>query len=155
MYYLQKLFSYDRWANALYVQSLAGVTDHDDRTVRLLSHIVAAQMLWIDRILKRDARAPVWPDWSVEECAKQLEQGAHEWRDLVASLNSGKAGVIVAYKNSKGESWESTVEDIAVHVANHGTYHRAQIAALLRAGGTTPPYTDYIEGVRRGYVRVE
>src|SRR4051812_41333248 len=125
------------------------------RQLALLSHIVAAQMLWMDRICKRDARAPVWPEWSLEECTTRLEASANEWRSYVAQLSPDEARTIVAYKNSKGEPWESSVEDILIHVGNHGTYHRAQIAALIRADGTTPPYTDYIEGVRRGKVLAE
>jgi uncharacterized damage-inducible protein DinB len=153
MHYLKKLFSYDRWANTLYLQALDA--QQGDRGVHLLSHIVAAQMLWMDRINKCQARAPVWPAWSLEECRKYCAKSGEEWRHLVGSLGDDKAQVMIAYKNSKGEPWESTVEDIAIHVANHGTHHRAQIAALLRADGTTPPYTDYIEGVRRGKVSAE
>jgi uncharacterized damage-inducible protein DinB len=109
----------------------------------------------MDRIRKRNARAPVWPEWSLESAEGHWNESAQEWREFVAKLDATEAAITVAYQNSKGEHWESTVEDIVIHVANHGTYHRAQIAALLRAGGTTPPYTDYIEGVRRGRVTSE
>jgi uncharacterized damage-inducible protein DinB len=149
--YFKKLFSYDRWANAKYLETMSGPAV-DPRQLGLLSHIVAAQMLWMDRINKRGARAPVWPEWSLGECATRLDESAHEWRLYVEQLSPEEARTSVAYKNSKGEPWESAVEDILVHVANHGTYHRAQIAVLIRARGTTPPYTDYIEGVRRGNV---
>jgi uncharacterized damage-inducible protein DinB len=152
--YLRKLFSYDRWANSQYLEAMNGVAA-DARQLRLLTHIVAAQMLWMDRIRMRDARAPVWPEWSLGECTRKVEESANEWRSYVEQLSPDEAGTTVAYKNSKGEPWESSVEDILIHVANHGTYHRAQIAALIRASGTTPPYTDYIEGVRRGKVFVE
>jgi uncharacterized damage-inducible protein DinB len=152
--YLKKLFSYDRWANAQYLEALSGPAV-DARQLRLLSHIVAAQMLWMDRIRNRDARAPVWPDWSLSECTTRLEKSTIEWRVYVEQITPDKARITVAYKNSKGEPWESAVEDILIHVANHGTYHRAQIAALIGANGTTPPYTDYIEGVRRGKVLAE
>ena len=155
MDYLKKLFSYDRWANAEYVRALTASQQQNERAVRLLSHIVAAQMLWMDRIRNRDARAPVWPEWSLKACASQSEASAREWKNYVDDLGAELARSKVAYQNSKGEHWESAVEDILIHVANHGTYHRAQIAALLRADGTTPPYTDYIEGVRRGKVLVD
>ena len=154
MDYLRKLFSYDRWANAQYLEAMSSPAA-DARQLRLLSHIVAAQMLWLDRIRKRDARAPVWPEWSLAECATKLEESANDWKSYVEQLSPVEARTTVAYRNSKGEPWESTVEDILIHVANHGTYHRAQIATLIRASGTTPPYTDYIEGVRRGKVLVE
>lgn len=154
MDYLKKLFSYDRWANSEYLRALTA-NQHGDRPVRLLSHVVAAQMLWMDRIKRRSARAPVWPEWDISECQNNLEHSAQEWKPYVDQLSPDEARTTIAYKNSKGEAWESTVEDILIHVSNHGTYHRAQIAALIRANGTTPPYTDYIEGVRRGKVLAE
>jgi uncharacterized damage-inducible protein DinB len=33
-------------------------------------------------------------------------------------------------------------------VALHGSYHRGQIALLVRAGGSTPAPTDYIAFIR-------
>ena len=45
----------------------------------------------------------------------------------------------VAYRNSKGEFWTSTVADILTHVVLHAAYHRGQIAAAVReAGGSRP-----------------
>jgi uncharacterized damage-inducible protein DinB len=34
----------------------------------------------------------------------------------------------------------------------HGTYHRGQIAAALRASGATPAVTDFIHAVRLGLI---
>ncbi len=58
----------------------------------------------------------------------------------------------VVYKNSKGEPWTSTVEDILTHVVLHSAYHRGQIASLMRAGGEQPAYTDFIHAVRQGLI---
>ena len=58
----------------------------------------------------------------------------------------------VGYRNSLGEYWTSTVGDILTHVAMHGAYHRAQIAAALRESGCTPAYTDFIHAARQGLI---
>ena len=58
----------------------------------------------------------------------------------------------VAYVNSKGEEWTTSVEDILMHVVLHSAYHRGQVAYVLRAGGATPAYTDYAHCVRNGLV---
>ena len=91
MNYLRKLFSYDRWANAQYVNALSTFPQKSYRELRLLSHIVAAQMLWMDRIKERSARAPVWPEWNLEEYSRYCQQSAEEWRSLVASLDENRA----------------------------------------------------------------
>ena len=56
----------------------------------------------------------------------------------------------IAYVNSKGQRWDSPIEDVLVHVLMHGAYHRGQIASALREAGVTPPYTDYIHAARTG-----
>ena len=55
----------------------------------------------------------------------------------------------VAYSNSAGVAFHSTVEDILLQVAMHGSYHRGQIALLLRQEGAEPAATDFI-GFARG-----
>jgi uncharacterized damage-inducible protein DinB len=44
----------------------------------------------------------------------------------------------------KGEKFANTIKDIVVHVINHSTYHRAQIAQLVKQSGGEPAKTDYI-----------
>jgi len=54
----------------------------------------------------------------------------------------------VAYVNSKGESFRNSAANIATHVLFHSHYHRGQIAALVRAAGYEPAYTDFIHAIR-------
>jgi uncharacterized damage-inducible protein DinB len=35
-----------------------------------------------------------------------------------------------------------TRRDILLHVANHGTYHRGNVAAMMYQAGVAPPTTD-------------
>lgn len=35
------------------------------------------------------------------------------------------------YSNIKGEKFTSTLDDILIHVFNHSTYHRGQVALLV------------------------
>ena len=58
----------------------------------------------------------------------------------------------VAYRNSQGEAWTSTVGDILTHVVSHSAYHRGQVASELRAAGFAPAYTDFIHAVRQGFI---
>jgi uncharacterized damage-inducible protein DinB len=58
----------------------------------------------------------------------------------------------VIYKNTKGESWTNRRQDILMHVIMHSAYHRGQIATDIRGAGFAPPYTDFIHGVRQGFV---
>ncbi len=149
---LGRLFAYDHWANTEYLNALTGIEQPPARAVQLLAHIIAAQFLWMERILRRDLAVKVWPDWDPAACAANLTDVASRWARYLEGIAADDLYSIVTYTNSKGERWENTLGDIAMHVANHGTYHRGQIATILRAAGFTPPYTDYIEAIRRRHI---
>jgi uncharacterized damage-inducible protein DinB len=52
------------------------------------------------------------------------------------------------YRNSAGVPFHTSVADMLAQAALHGSYHRGQIALLVRQGGGTPAVTDYIAFVR-------
>ena len=59
----------------------------------------------------------------------------------------------VSYVNVKGETWTYRLEEMLVHLVNHSTYHRGQVATMLRQLGKTPEPTDYLlflDGGARG-----
>ena len=67
---------------------------------------------------------------------------------VLATLGPGDLDRDVTYTNSAGQEFTSRVEDILLHVVMHGSYHRGQVAMLIRDGGGTPAPTDYIAFVR-------
>ena len=67
---------------------------------------------------------------------------------ITGCLDAATLGTSVAYVNSKGEHFTSSVSDIITHVLAHGSYHRGQIASSLRDAGHEPAYTDFIHAVR-------
>jgi uncharacterized damage-inducible protein DinB len=85
----------------------------------------------------------------VDAAANEIDALQKIW---TAYLPKAPTSSSITYKNSKGESWKSTVEDVLTHITIHGAYHRGQIATAVRAAGGEPPYTDYIQGTRTGAV---
>jgi uncharacterized damage-inducible protein DinB len=52
---------------------------------------------------------------------------------------------VCEYKDSKGNTYRNRLDGLLLHVANHGTYHRAQaLNYLKRLGRTVPGGLDYI-----------
>ena len=74
------------------------------------------------------------------------------WREYLNGLSAKQLSENISYKNSKGEPWSNTVEDILTHVLLHSAYHRGQIASQTRAAGETPAYTDFIHAVRQEFI---
>jgi uncharacterized damage-inducible protein DinB len=149
------MFAYDDWANreCLAAMRVAAAPVAPD-TVGRLAHILSAEKLWLERIRSEPQSLPVWPSATIEDCAELADQVSSAWRDYLARLKNqfapGSLDDRVEYRNSKGEPWSSTVEDILTHVLFHSAYHRGQIAFEMRSSGSQPAYTDFIHAVRQG-----
>lgn len=150
--HVRRLFVYDDWANREVLASLEAVKSPLSRSLNLLVHIVAAETLWLERLLIRNQTCPVWPRFALDECRLEIEKLSGLWKDYLGSLGETGLSTSTTYKNTKGESFTSQKQDILMHVVMHSAYHRGQIAADMRAAGLTPGYTDFIHGVRQGFV---
>ena len=146
---LLRLLAHMRWADDIVADALSTGETPEPESVRLLAHIAAVEHLWYSRILGRPAEIAVWPALSVAEARAVANQHADLFDALVTGADESALARRVAYRNSKGQAYESSVVDIVIHVSMHGGYHRGQIARQLRAAGREPPYTDYIEFTRR------
>lgn len=158
------MFAYDHWANRECLAAMrtaglgSGGVDSRDIVSRdvvgRMAHILSAQKLWLERILKQAQSMPVWPDSTIDDCIIMADEAASAWQDfLTRSRTSGSSlDEKVEYRNTKGESWSSRVEDVLLHVLFHSSYHRGQIALQMRAAGHQPAFTDFIHAVRQGFV---
>jgi uncharacterized damage-inducible protein DinB len=145
----ERMFSYDEWANR---EVLRVIPSAPSRSLELLSHILSAERLWWERIHQQTQTFPVWPNFTLDECERQVEEVSELWREYLAKLPEGGLSQIILYKNTFGESWSNTAEDILMHVYTHSAYHRGQIATNMREAGGTPAYTDFIHSIRQGFV---
>jgi uncharacterized damage-inducible protein DinB len=151
-----RMFTYDHWANRECLAAMRRAGSISADTVGRMAHILSAQKLWLERILKQPQSMPVWPTATIEDCLALAGKMSAEWRDYLTQfanhLPPGSLDDQVEYRNSKGEPWSSRVEDILTHVLFHSAYHRGQIALQMRASGMEPAYTDFIHAVRQGFV---
>lgn len=136
------------WADRRAGQALAALPTPEASALELYGHVLGAEAVWLSRLTETPATVAVWPMLSVAEClalAADLDRGYY---DFLWGLSPADLRRMVSYKNSAGQAFQNTVEDILLHVCLHGCYHRGQIAVRLRAGGAEPLPTDYIAFVR-------
>jgi uncharacterized damage-inducible protein DinB len=137
------LFAYDYWACNRMIDCILDNDILDDRILSLMSHIIWAQGVWMKRIKMEDVG--VYTPFNIIALQDLKEQAAQAHDDFMAFIESvGDFSAVLEYKNSRGDAWQNTYNDVLTHVANHGTYHRAQIALRLKEIGLVPPVTDYI-----------
>jgi len=151
----QTLYAYNSWANRRTTESCAAL-DSEKFTRNLgssfgsvrdtLVHILGAEWVWLERWRGRNPTAFADP----AEC-RDLESVRQRWaeieaglRDFVSGLSAEKVEGVFAYKTMAGVPYQQPLGECMQHLANHSTYHRGQIATMLRQLGAKPVSTDLI-----------
>ena len=145
---LRRLIDHLRWADIHVLDGLRVAGSAEPRALEIFAHVLGAEQVWVSRILGRSSDVAVWPTLTLDECRALAGRNAADLRDIVGEGADAAMFREVAYVNSAGKPFRSTVEDIVLHVALHGMYHRGQVALLVRAGGGEPTPTDYIAFIR-------
>lgn len=146
------MLRYERWANDRVLQSLESIPGEErhgrvyERAMSLLAHNALARKVWLWRIQGTPYENP--PDWfpvtSLQDQRRLCDEADRAWEQFIDSLDDAALDREVRYAASNGDRFSSTLREILVHVFNHSTYHRGQIARLVtECGGQRVP-TDYI-----------
>ncbi len=141
--YFLKLYQYNAWANARVLNCLQRQHIADEKILSLMGHIVAAQFLWLHRIKGLPpADVKLWGNYTLAQLSAMAEDVGRQWLHFVESQEDFKREL--RYTNYVGEPYTNNVEMIMIHLVNHSSYHRGQIAMLLRQNGHEPINTDFI-----------
>ena len=147
---LSALLDHLAWADARVLGGLRDSPGGDPRALELFAHVLGAEHVWLSRIRGVAPRVAVWPALTLEACAALAAENGAGLRaalDEEAERDDGFERE-VAYVNSAGQAFRSTVADMLLQVALHGCYHRGQVALLVRQSGGVPSPTDYIAMAR-------
>ena len=148
---LNRLYEHLAWADSLLLDALEALGDPPEEAMRLLGHLFGAERIWLMRIRGEDSSVQsVWPRLSLVQCRALAEEARAGFRDILQGATAGRLAAPIAYRNAKGQPFESSLGDILLHIALHGAHHRGQIAALLRREGREPAATDFILFSRLG-----
>ncbi len=116
-----------------------------------LAHIVGAQKMWLSR----------WrgvPDTTVlsGKDLGSLQELIATWRKVnadtvsyLSSITEEKLNETFTMTTTAGKEFHHSYREALVHLINHSTYHRGQVASMMRQHGVKPPATDMIAYYRR------
>jgi uncharacterized damage-inducible protein DinB len=146
---------YTEWASRRLVRSAASLTEeelhrdfkHSDKSVLgTLVHIFAADRIWIQRVKGTPISGFIDPvkDFQMTVLENEWPAIHQQWQELAAGLSDGAVEHRIQYRDLKGNSYETPLWQIILHVVNHATHHRGQVSAMIRAMGHTPPPVDLI-----------
>jgi uncharacterized damage-inducible protein DinB len=111
-----------------------------------LAHIFAGDRVWLARV----ARAPIPQqfitdaDYDPAVLRKEWPAILDGWHRWAAGLTDDGVQAELTYRDLKGREWTHPIWKLVLHVVNHGTHHRGQVAGFLRSMGHTPPVLDLI-----------
>ncbi|MEQ9297753.1 MAG: DinB family protein [Cyclobacteriaceae bacterium] len=143
--YFRRLYTYNAWANEMLYSYLREGAYQNKKIDVLFSHITVSQILWHNRITGQEK--PKWGlfDTIPTHILLELNQKSNKaWQEVVLGTSKSGFKEMISYVDTEGRSQHTQLRDILTHVANHGTHHRGQIVAWLRAEGIAPPALDYI-----------
>jgi len=149
------LYDFNSWANRRTLESCSSLTPEQFArdlgssfgSVRdTLVHICGAEWLWLERWHGRSPKeipTPAgFPDF--ESVRRRWAEVERDLLDYVASLTQEDVQRVMKFKTMNGTEYAQPLGQCLQHVANHSTYHRGQIATLLRQLGAKPVGTDMI-----------
>lgn len=151
--HLLELLGYHGWATRNILNHMAKLPSHlyQESLVsvfpslsQVVNHMYDVDQIWYARINKDYQRVERDLD-NIRNALSAFESLHHE---MVNFVRTQDPRMTIHYQNSKGESFTNRLEEIIHHIVNHGTYHRGNIAAMLRQLGQTGVSTDYIYYLR-------
>jgi uncharacterized damage-inducible protein DinB len=151
----RRLYDYNSWANHRTLDACAPLSEeqftrdlHSSfRSVRdTLTHIMLVEWLWLERWQGRSPdKYPPATDFPT------LESVRHRWTevernllDYVASLKPEDLDRVISHKTMAGVPQSAPLWQMLQHLVNHGTYHRGQVATMLRQLDAKAISTDLI-----------
>ncbi len=130
-----------RWADE---RMLGAVAENMPDQISVLSHIYLAEAVWLGRVKGQAdlmiTQLPAPPNMpELQRVWPTLHQEWLDWANDLAAWDT-----LVPHRNLQGALFQMPAWQIVLHLVNHGSFHRGQVAAMLRAAGFTPPATDLI-----------
>jgi uncharacterized damage-inducible protein DinB len=152
---LAGLYAYNRWANGRTLKSLTQLSEED--YVREMGggwpsvratfvHLAGATQAWSVRFQGHDATVlPTVDELPRLGDASALLATAQDALDaFLATLTDEHVHGPFTWKNLKGIEKTAPFWTVLRHVVNHQTYHRGQIASMVKRLGGAPLATDMV-----------
>jgi uncharacterized damage-inducible protein DinB len=146
------MYRYNEWANEKVLAAAASISDEElarERTVSMgsigqeLAHIVAAQEAWSSRLRGEEpTRSSEPPQKDIVASLRKRYDVSHAWlMEYTARLTNDELARVIDVE-WQGDVYRYTPWKMLMHLANHGTQHRAEVGIALLALDASPGDLD-------------
>lgn len=162
---ITRLYAYHHWAADRLFGALAALSQEDlDRALGgsfgsvgdLVRHVLGADTIWLRRWRGESPAALTEAStWRTPADFARVWDGLKEGqRRFLAEQTDASLARDLDYTTLNGTPYRTPLGDVLLHVVNHGTYHRGQLAHMLRQLEQRPPSTDYVLYLRESSASV-
>lgn len=156
---IAKLGAFNVWANETLLRrldsSVAAGHEAPQPALRIFSHVINAQAIWIARLTGTQSPLKVWQEHDLAGLHHWHAQTSERLRELCETTDEAELTRHIQYTNSQGDAFDSQVSDILTHAVVHASYHRGQVATKMREAGLEPVNSDFITYCREMSGQVE
>ncbi len=144
-------FDYTEWATNRLLEAAGKLSSEelgrdfgtaDKSVLGTLTHVFGADRAWLARIQGLPQERP--QGYDLARLSADWAELYGRWKRWAGGLTEASVEERLSYTDWKGNPWISPIWQIALHVVNHGTHHRGQVAGFLRTMGYAPPPLDLI-----------
>lgn len=139
--YFLKLFEHEHWANLCVLEMYFKSTNPSPRSTELLSHIIASQRIWLDRIKGNEMVVKPFELFDEETLLELLEINYTEIQRLIRDADYEQ---LFTYQDFEGKQFTKNIENTLTHLVLHAAYHRGQLVAMLKSEDNPAVKTDFI-----------
>lgn len=140
--YFLKLIEHEYWANLSVLEMYFKCADPPPRAISLLSHVVAAQRIWIDRAKGNELVVQPFDVFDEDALLDLLEIN---YVELTAMVQTCDFEQLFSFGSERTPP--KSIGQMLLHVVLHAAYHRGQLVLLLKRDNNSPPQTDFIHWV--------
>jgi uncharacterized damage-inducible protein DinB len=148
-------FAYNKWANDRTLEGIGSLTP--EQVTRDLgssfpsirdtaAHIASAEWIWLRRWKGESPSAHLtWAKHSsMEAVVAKFAEIEAERATWLSTLTDADLDRVLSFRLLNGNEDRQRLSSQLLHLVNHSTYHRGQVAGMMRQVGGTPVPTDLI-----------
>lgn len=152
---MAQLFDYHYWANRRMISVAAGLSIqqlHQEQghswgsIFGVLLHMLNAEWIWLRRWQGESPRAFMdlesFP--SLAHLSARWAEQEREMRSFITAQTPQSLLSEVVYTSTRGETYHLPLWQMMVHVPNHATHHRGELAAMFALLDVPHPEEDWL-----------
>jgi uncharacterized damage-inducible protein DinB len=154
--YINQVYDYNYWANKRYFSVAEGLSDEQLHKMQghswgdvhaMFVHMMSSEWVWLQRwngtSPKGHFKKEDFPTLaSAKERASRVEA---EMRAFIDKQTEESLQAVITYSNFSGETFRVPLWQMLMHVANHETHHRGELAAMYALMNVPHPEEEVIQ----------